>query len=95
MTTGMTTAEQRFWLRWVVATTIGYLLGGAVSGAVVLSGEMRFAEVSSSITTVSVMALTEALAFAVRGAAAGMAQWMVLRQSLAQPGWWVVATTGG
>jgi len=80
---GYTDAERRFWLRWVVATIIGFIIGGAGSGAVVLSGEIRFADVGSSIMPAVIMAVTEALAFAVQGAAVGTAQWIVLRQSIA------------
>jgi hypothetical protein len=95
MPTRLTPAERRFWLRWVLATALGSFLGGAVSGAVVLSGELRFAPVSSSFRSASVMALTEAVAFAAQGATVGMAQGLVLRHSLARSGWWGGATTGG
>ena len=88
-------AERSFWLRWVGATTIGSILGGAASGAVVLSGEIRFTYLNSSLMAVIVMSMVEAVAFAARGVAVGVAQAMVLRQSVVQSGWWVVATTAG
>ncbi len=31
-----------FWLQWVIATTIGFIIGGAVSGAVVIAAETRY-----------------------------------------------------
>ncbi len=49
MPTGLTTTEQRFWLCWVLATTLGSLLGKAVSGAVESLGETRFAEVTAPL----------------------------------------------
>ncbi len=84
-----------FWFRWVIATTIGALIGGAVSGALVLAAEHRFADVTSPLVGAVVLAMANAVAFGFRGAALGIAQWSVLRQSLARAGGWIIATAGG
>ena len=83
------------WLRWVLATALGFLIGGAVSGAVVSGGETRWALVTSPLVAALVLAVTEVVAFGVHGAAVGIAQGITLQHSMARSGWWVVATTGG
>jgi hypothetical protein len=83
------------WLRWVLATALGYLVGGAVSGAVVSGGETRWASVTSPLVAALVLAVTEVVAFGAHGAAVGIAQGITLRHSMVRSGWWVVATTGG
>ena len=75
-----------FWLWWVLASTVGFLIGGGMGEAVndvVLPGFARF----------TAEALT--VAFAVSGAVTGIAQWLVLRQRLSRAGWWVLASTVG
>jgi hypothetical protein len=87
--------DRTFWLRWILATTISTIIGGAASGALVLAAEYRFADVTSPWTGAFALATANAVAFGFRGAALGSAQWIVLRRAIARPGGWVAATTGG
>ncbi len=95
MQTDYTHAERSVWLRWVIATAIGSIIGGAMSGAVVFGGETRFADVTSPMIGVIAMASTDVVAFGLYGAVIGIAQWLALRRAIARSGWWVAATTGG
>ncbi len=84
-----------FWLQWVLATAIGFIIGGAISGVLVLAAETQFANVTSPWTGAIALATADAVAFGLHGAALGSAQWLVLRNVIARPGGWVVATAGG
>ncbi len=95
MPTRLTPAERRLWLRWMLATTLGSLLGGAVSGALVSGGETSFDEVTSPLIGALVLGVTAMIAFGIQGAAIGLAQGIALRHFLARSGWWVIATGGG
>jgi hypothetical protein len=95
MPTGLTTAERRFWLCWLLATTLGSLLGGAVSGAVISGGETSFDDVTSPLLGALALGVTTMIAFGVQGAAIGLTQGIALRHALAHSGWWVIATGGG
>jgi hypothetical protein len=94
MRTRLTLAERHFWFRWVLATALGSLLGGSVSGAVVLGGETSYDDVTSPLIGALVLGVTSMIAFGVQGAAIGLAQGIALRHTLARSGWWVVATGG-
>jgi hypothetical protein len=72
------------WLWWVLASTVGLLIGGAVGTAV--GGALFPAEGG---------AVALAVAFAVTGAVIGTAQWLALRQHLSRAGWWVLASILG
>src|SRR5262245_56187493 len=84
-----------FWLAWVIATAIGFIIGGAVSGTLVLAAEYRFANVTSTVIGAISLAAAEAVAFSLHGAVLGCAQWFVLRNAIARPGLWIVATADG
>ncbi len=73
----------RFWLWWVLATTVG--LGVGFSSV----NPMRSA-------TFEAGGIMDKLVFgAVAGASVGIAQWLVLRGQVSQTGWWVLASTVG
>jgi len=57
--------EWIIWFQWVLASTLGWLLGWF------LVGELGV------------------------GAVIGLAQWLVLRQSVDRAGWWILASAGG
>ena len=69
-----------FWLRWVLASTVGWVLGGVaavVADAVVVGLMVGFA------------------VGGVIGGGPGVLQWLVLRRQVARAGWWVVASAVG
>lgn len=72
------------WLSWVLASTLGLLVGGAVGTAAV-----------SAAFPLKDDSLTLALSFAVTGLVIGTAQWLVLRQHLSRIGWWILASIAG
>ena len=84
-----------FWMRWVIATTFGFIIGGAISGALVMAGEIRFASVTSPWIGATALAAAEAVAFGLHGAVLGGAQSFAMRSSVVRPGRWFLATTGG
>src|SRR5574341_256107 len=89
-----TQSERAMWLRWIIAATTGSILGGAGTGALVGAAE-RLPEGRPSGTAIITLILMEALAYSLRGAAVGTAQWLVLRRAIDRAGWWVAATLGG
>ena len=76
-----------FWLWWVLASTVGLAVGGAVGGAV---GFAVYEEPAGVAVVVGV-----AVVGAVFGASVGIAQWLVLRRQVSRAGWWVLASTVG
>lgn len=84
-----------FQLRWMIATTIGFVIGGAVSGSLVNAAEIRFASVTSAAIGAMALAAAEAVAFGLHGAALGSTQWFVLRNAIARPGVWIAANAVG
>jgi hypothetical protein len=95
MTVNQNNLGRSFWLRWMIATTIGFVIGGAVSGALVNAAEVRFAGVTSALIGAIALASADAVAFGLLGAALGSAQWFVLRDVFAWPGTWIAANAGG
>lgn len=75
-----TQAGWGLWLMWLLASTVGFLVGGAIGGALFPAKD-------------SVLGFT--LAFGASGAVTGLAQWLVLRRRLSGAGWWVLATAVG
>lgn len=70
-----------FWLLWVLASTVGFGLGGAVG--------------TLSFTMGGGLAVVGAVFGALFGAIGGIAQWLVMRQQVERAGWWIIATLGG
>jgi hypothetical protein len=88
--------DRYFWFWWVVATTVGVVLGTSV-GAMIeeastqswyLVGTPRPEEILTSLITVGG-------AYSALGAVVGLTQWTVLRRRLNQVGWWAPATIVG
>ena len=74
----------RLWLRWVLASVVGWGVGGVVLGPVFSVVEPAFG-----------LLVGGAAVGAIGGAALGVLQWLVLRRQLARAGWWIVASTIG
>ena len=72
-----------FWLWWVLASTVGWSVGGYLGSAAGWG-------LSRGIAVVGYGA-----GAAAGGIAAGVLQWLVLRQQVARAGWWVLASTVG
>ena len=70
-----------FWLWWVLASTVGWSVGGYLGSAAGWG-------LSRGIAVVGYGA-----GAAAGGIAAGVLQWLVLRQQVARAGWWVLAST--
>jgi hypothetical protein len=85
MNTERTTIGWGFWLAWVLATIVGFVIG-ALLGMSVAYGlfDRDVFDATIGITAGIVM-----------GATAGCLQWVVLRDKVAQAGWWVLASTLG
>jgi hypothetical protein len=69
-----------FWLQWVVATGVGWAVGGVVLSACIGSLGDDLGNVAGN---------------AALGLLAGIGQWLVLRQWLDKAGWWVLVSAGG
>ena len=77
-------AGWRVWLLWMLASTVGWVVGGVMFvPVVVLAG-----------TALDVL-VGWAVAGAVGGAVVGVWQWLVLREQSVRAGWWIVASTAG
>ncbi len=74
----------RLWLWWVLASTLGWSVGGVV-----------LRPVFGAIGPVFGLLVGGLLVGAIGGAALGVSQWLVLRRQLARAGWWIVASTLG
>jgi hypothetical protein len=102
MPTGFPPAEQGVWLRWMVANALGFSIGGAGAGALIVAGERQIGMgvtaapmMTPVLTWVMALAVIDAVAMGGTGVVIGIAQWIVLRQKLSGVGWWVLATSGG
>jgi hypothetical protein len=78
-----------FWLQWVIATGVGFAVGGGLAGGLLRTvidsrGHAEWSPID---------ALT--LSGAIFGGVIGMAQWWVLRPHIRQAGWWIPATSAG
>ena len=83
----------RFWLWWVLASTVSLAVLGAVA-AVVLGAVAAAAGVPfETVAVTSLGPVFEAVIGAVAGASLGIAQWLVLRRQVSRAGWWVLANT--
>jgi hypothetical protein len=69
-----------FWLAWILASAIGFGVGGAIGYAIM--------SVLNSTTVIVGLAFG-----AVFGAAGGTMQWLILRRQITGAGWWVLATS--
>ena len=82
MNTERTDIGTGFWFSWILASVIGFGVGGAIGYAIILG-----------LNTTPVIV---GLGFgAVFGAAGGTMQWLILRRLITGAGWWVLATSGG
>ena len=74
----------RLWLWWVLASSVGWVLGlaGGFAAGFAIGGAV------SGIASQSAFG-------AVLGASIGTLQWVVLRRQIARAGWWVLATALG
>ncbi len=80
MNTDQKNVGRGFWLRWVLASFLGFAVGGVVGGFAMFAfdDELWIAGF--------------ALFGAIFGAAGGAMQWLVLRRHVAQTGGWALAT---
>ncbi len=76
-----------FWLWWVLASIVGFAVGGFVAIVVFV-----FVIFSAALDVVGGTLLSAVLG-AVLGASLGIAQWLVLRRQVSRAGWWVLANT--
>ena len=85
MNTERTNVGWGFWLAWVLASVMGFVVG-AVVGLYVAYGlfDRDGFDATLGITFGIVL-----------GATAGCLQWVVLREKVARAGWWVLASTLG
>jgi hypothetical protein len=74
------TIGSRIWLQWVVASSLGWAVGGVV--------------LSLNVGTMGDQ-LGNVVGDAALGLMVGISQWLVLRQYLDRAGWWIVASAGG
>lgn len=74
----------RIWLLWVLASVVGWGVGGVVLGPVFRVVEPAFGPLVGGVVVGTI-----------GGAALGVLQWLVLRWQLARAGWWIVASTVG
>lgn len=70
----------KFWLQWLLATTVGWV--GGLAALVLIPG-----------TTSSV--LVEGAVLAAAGSLVGALQWLVLRRRISRAGWWIPASAAG
>jgi hypothetical protein len=82
-----------FWLRWVLASAVGGVMGGAMGVGVII---FMFLMALGGTEFGSVFVASFGTVFGiVVGALIGIAQWLVLRRHISQAGWWVLASTAG
>ena len=74
----------RLWIWWVLASVVGWGVGGVVLGPVFSVVEPAFGLLVGGVAV-----------GAMGGAALGVLQWLVLRGRLVRAGWWIVASTVG
>jgi hypothetical protein len=83
MNTERTTVGWGFWLRWVLASFLGFAIGGVLGGFAIFTFDDELWIVGFAVFG------------AMFGVAGGIMQWFVLRRHLAQSGGWVLATAVG
>lgn len=85
MNTERTTVGWGFWLAWVLASVMGFIMGALLGWSVAYGLFDRDAYDATIGLTVGI----------VMGATAGFLQWVVLREKVARAGGWVLASTLG
>ena len=85
MNTERTNVGWRFWLAWVLASVMGYVVGALLG----LYAAYGFFDRDVFDATIGIVMGI------VMGATAGCLQWVVLRQKVAQAGPWILASTLG
>lgn len=83
MNTNQNRVGRSFWLRWVLASFLGFAVGGVLGGFTMFAFQDEL------------WILGFALFGAMFGAAGGAMQWLVLRRHVVQSGGWVLATAVG
>ena len=73
-----------FWLQWVLASSVGFVMAVIVSLLVVMA-----------IEPMVVPRLGAFVGATIVGAVVGIMQWLVLRRRLHRAGWWVLASAVG
>jgi hypothetical protein len=68
---------------WLLATTLGGLVGGPASMKIAWDLSIHYEEVVDLFTMFAIL----------RGTTTGIAQWIFLRTQIPQAGWWVIATS--
>jgi hypothetical protein len=81
-------ADRRFWLNWVGASTAAILLGFALLYAGILLAKIIVPSTNED-------SLMTVLMFPVLATVQGALQWLVLRARIPKSGWWVLATGAG
>jgi len=81
-------ADRRFWLTWVAASTAAILLGFALLYAGILLAKIIVPSTNED-------SLMSVLTFPVLATVQGALQWLVLRTRIPRTGWWVLATGAG
>lgn len=85
MNTERTNIGWGFWLAWVLASIMGFVMG-AFLGMIIAYGLFDRDAFDATIGVTSGIVL---------GATAGCLQWVVLREKVARAGWWVLASALG
>jgi hypothetical protein len=90
----------RFWLWWVLASTVGLAVGMLVRpfAFYVVGAWLTWGggiEVVFALDDVVALEVAFALSGALGGASVGIAQWLVLRRQVSRAGWWVLASSVG
>ena len=76
------------WAWWVVATTVGIIVGAPVAAAIDQANWAMAIQPSRRF-------IVWALEGAMLGAGIGIMQWLVLRQQISKAGWWILANILG
>ncbi len=79
---------------WPVASALG-LAAGVILAEMALTSLQQLGETGSMPFVVSLGPLEEALAWGSAGAGLGFGQWLVVRRTAAQGGWWVLLSPAG
>ncbi len=97
MNTERTQVGRRFWLWWMLASTVGLAVGGTVGavGGAVGTFVWGAGSKNSEVGTVLIGVVIVAVSGAVIGASLGIAQRLVLRRQVSRPGRWILASTLG
>lgn len=75
----------KFWFRWLLATTTGWMIGLVILALIP----------ETTATLVARPALVEAALLMLSGTLSSVLQWLILRQHIRRAGWWVPASAAG